>query len=189
MSNSLNLTAAIAVLGFAFATPASAVTSFSTYSFEGTCSDCSGTVTGVLTLSGSYAADIGQSIGTDFSSFTYNGSNLLGPFTINSLSSGLAVSGTLEVSPSVPNLSIADTANNFRIISLGNWCAGTTAPCATGSPDMGISGDLSTPEPGTAPTALLGALGLAGLSLWRRRHLAAPKNRAATSVATAVFLP
>ena len=173
MPNSLNLAAAIAVLGFAFAPPASAIPSFSVYSFEGACTDCSGTVTGLLTLGGSYAADIGQSITADFESFTYNGSNLLPAFTISFDSPGLAVSGTLEVSPTVPTLSIADTANNFRIIVLGNWCAGTTTPCATGSPDLGISGDLAVPEPGTAPTALLGALGLAGLGLWRRRRLAA----------------
>jgi len=136
--------------------------------FGGTCTDCAGGVTGTLLLNGTLAADLGQPIASNFVSFTYNGSNLLAPFTINPGSPGFSISGTLQVSPTIPAFTIADTANNFKLQSDGTWCAGTTTACTIASADQGTSGSLSTPEPGTGSTAILGAAGLAGWFLRRR---------------------
>jgi MYXO-CTERM domain-containing protein len=48
-------------------------------------------------------------------------------------------------------------------------------PCG---PDLSMPVSvLTTPEPSTAPTVLLGALGMLGLASWRRRLLIARKNR------------
>ncbi|HEY4365414.1 MAG TPA: hypothetical protein VGN17_30920 [Bryobacteraceae bacterium] len=88
-------------------------------------------MTATLLLSGTYATDLGQSISGDFVSFTYNGSNLLGAFTITSGSPGLSVSGTLQISPTIPTLSISDTAPTVhgRLVrghddTLRHWVAG-----------------------------------------------------------------
>ncbi|MDO9709273.1 VPLPA-CTERM sorting domain-containing protein [Paracraurococcus lichenis] len=149
--------------GLAIAAPAAAGTI--TYQFEGLCTACS-TAAGhdvfaraTLTLQDSYV--LGDPLAPSFVSFHYDGTNLLGAFTITPVDS-TPVLGHFETIPGPALMSIDDRYGNYFETRLtGVWDAGGSAA---------VSGTLGTwsavPEP-AAFTLLLG--GLAGLAATRRR--------------------
>jgi len=162
--NVLAVTGAI-FLASVCAAPASAGPIVETYTFTGTCTDCSGTVTGILTLDSSYV--LGNSIAPDFLSFFYEGSNMIpGGFTIGNLDSGLFVTGSLPSTlpgPASSDITIENLNWIFSANTDGSW---SVAPGGLLSADFGTNGVFSTPEPSTA--VLIG-FGLAGVGVLRRR--------------------
>jgi hypothetical protein len=91
-----------------------------TFDFTGQCFDCAGTVTAELVLVPDYA--LGTTITTaNFESFTYDGSNLLAPFTIT-LAEVTSISGTMPTDlPSTANIDLSSAAHNFSSMTDGNW--------------------------------------------------------------------
>ena len=148
------------------AAPASADPIVETYTFTGTCTDCSGTVTGTLTLDSSYV--LGNPIGPDFLSFVYDGSNLIpGGFTISDLDAGVSVSGSLPSTlPGAPSSDIViENANwEFLVNTDGSWSVVDVLSEA----DYGTNGSFSDPAPEPSSAILIGC-GLVGLRLVRRR--------------------
>ena len=111
MINSLKipvLAAALLVIGSS-AIPAFATgTTTETFDFVGACSDCSGNGTGTLELTGGYVQGSAITV-SNFVSFTYNGTDLFGPFTILAGAPGLHASGSIpSVLPAVATVSISD---------------------------------------------------------------------------------
>ncbi|MBY0502828.1 MAG: PEP-CTERM sorting domain-containing protein [Bryobacteraceae bacterium] len=157
--------------------------SITNYYFTGTCSDCEGTVTGTLVLQG-YTP--GNTLDfTNFVSFTYDGSNLLGSYVIvpsmvtlfvGNIPANLPGPGSLVINTNVLNLT--PTSKSLLVLPVtvptnpyfvafpdGSWETGTGGAPA----DQGTGGSFSltaTPEPSSV--LLLGA-GLAALGLRRRR--------------------
>jgi PEP-CTERM motif len=142
------------------------------FNFSGTCSDCNGgnpsnpaTATLVLTDNG---ATLSLS---DFVSFTYNGTDLLPPFTLLASDPSLSVSGSIP--NSLPGPATVNISEGFSWTvttdSLGNWNICNSPLCVLG--DTGSAATWSgtaAPEPNTI--ALLGAALLA-LLIFRRRML------------------
>jgi PEP-CTERM motif len=158
-----------AVLTAMAVVPASA----GTITFTGTCSDCTGTVTGTLVLT-----DSGSTLSTaDFVSFTYGGSNLLTSYTINAGDFSLFVSGSIPGTlPSTANVDISNGSFFFQSFSGGEsdgfWDTGRSGN-STRPSDQGINGvynAATTPEPTT--WAMLGAA-LVGLVVFRRKLMSA----------------
>lgn len=155
------------------------------YYFSGTCTDCTGTVTAELTLSGFVDSSdvISQA---NFRSFSYHGSDLLNAYNVtkNGNNGNLAtteftldtVSGNLPSSfPGPTDFSVSfhnlNTSGYFGTSQNGNWYT-----CASGNclDDFGTKGTFSSsaaavPEPGTL---LLVGASLGALSLTRRRRAA-----------------
>jgi len=135
------------------------------FAFYGTCSDCSGEVSGTVVLS-NFTADSPLSF-FDFVSFTYDGSNLLNPFTVDSSAPGLSLSGTLSADGTVTtdfNLAFnaltvgSSQVNQILVQSDGSWFVGLD--------DQGTNGGFAAvPAPSTA---VLLALGLVGAGAARR---------------------
>ena len=138
-----------------------------TYDFAGQCSDCNGAVTAKLLLNEvpwqpqSFVFGIGG-----FISFTYNGSNLLAPFTINysDLIPTGSVGGAIQNLPGPTNFSITsynNGLNGFYSYPNGNWAANTI----NGIADYGTGGSwklvTSVPEP-SEWALMLGGLVLIG---------------------------
>jgi hypothetical protein len=177
------ITLATVVFGI---TPASAVpASTTTYNFSGTCTDCSGTATATLVLS-NYT--LGTPItSSNFVSFTYNGTNLTGPFTITSGSPGLFVSGSINTIPGPNNFSVsvgintiaaqnrstvshAVASNSFFSNTNGNWSVGVI-PFDFGTNGVWGAAIAVTPAPPTSVLLVLGLLAVAAFS-WRQRRTA-----------------
>jgi hypothetical protein len=163
--------AALVIAALASALPASASTI--SYDFTGACSDCyggSGNAYGTLVLSATYTP--GSPITTsNFVSFTYDGTNLLGPFTITNSSPDLSVSGSIpSVLPSAATVSIDAVVNEtfleFNTNTDGAWSV-TNPPTDMGTLSSWSAVSTSAPEPGTS--GLLGLGLIAALVLGRRR--------------------
>ncbi len=139
---------------------------YETFDFTGTCSDCSGTVSGVLQLENyTDGAQIGAS---NFISFTYNGSNLFNPYTLNSEA---YLSGTLGTSNSSDSFFITGyDANNIFVgfnstEASGIWSTGIQQPADTGTNAVWSQVNVIS-EPGSL--ALVG-IGILGVTASRRK--------------------
>ena len=139
------------------------------YNFSGTCQDCSGTGTATLTVVGNYT------LGTTLSSsnvvsFTYNGTNLIGPFTITPSSPNFYVNGSITNYPGTNNVTIQSSQSNnsgFFSNTNGNWAVGLAD---FGSVSIWGSPVSPTPAPSAGILLALGLVTLTGFNLWRRRQ-------------------
>ncbi len=161
----------VAVLALAAAQRSSALISTTTYNFSGTCQDCSGTATATLTVVGSYTLGTALS-SSNVVSFTYNGTNLVGPFTITPSSPSFFVRGSITNYPGQNNVAISSSVSGTS-----NFFSSTTGNGGIGLSDHGIASIWgtavpATPAPSTSILLVLGLAMLAGFSLWRRRRIA-----------------
>lgn len=161
----------VAVLALAATQRSSALISTTTYNFTGTCQDCSGTATATLTVLGNYTLGTALS-SSNVVSFTYNGTNLVTPFTITPSSPNFFVYGSITNYPGQNNVAISSSqsrTSGFFSNTNGSWGVGLL--------DHGIASlwgaaAPATPAPSTSILLALGLAMLAGFSLWRRRRLA-----------------
>jgi hypothetical protein len=149
---------------------ASASASVISFTFTGACSDCyggAGNALGTLTLSATYT--LGSPItNANFSSFTYNGTNLQGPFTITNSTPDLSVSGSLPLSlPGTATISIDGFVGGnfyeFNTSTSGAWSV--TMP----GTDMGTVSSFSAQSTGAPEPATIALLGLGLLFVIGRR--------------------
>lgn len=143
-----------------------------TFSFSGTCTDCTGLVTGELTLRNFQAGQPFQL--ANFVSFDYRGSNLLAPFSVSAsdlefFDGALNADGSLA--SSVINFGSFQTSagdnDDFFLRNNGFW--------VIGSADFGTAGRFTPTVPAAVPapaTLALLPLGLAWLHLRRRQSAA-----------------
>jgi hypothetical protein len=117
--------------------------------FSGTCTDCnsgnpSDPATGTLVLT-----DNGATLSTsDFVSFTYNGTDLLAPFTISAGDPSIGVSGSIpSILPGPADVIISNSVWQFESDSLGNWSIGNVSLGDFGS--ASTWSDTAVPEPNT----------------------------------------
>jgi len=150
------------------------------FSFVGTCSDCSGQGTATLTLQNYNQGD--AIVAANLVSFTYNGTNLLSSFTINAINLG-TISGLIPVGlPSSADFSIDENTLGptsleldrispffFSSSSSGTWSAGSFVPGDQGTNGVWNPQGTGVPEPSTL---LLIPAGLGAIGLMRRRRLA-----------------
>src|ERR1035438_10520490 len=88
------------------------VTPNEVYTFVGACSDCIGNGTATLTLTGGYT--LGTAItSSTFVRFVYNGTNLLGAFTILPTDAGFGVSGVMPTNLPGPAQFTVDNSQRF----------------------------------------------------------------------------
>jgi hypothetical protein len=175
MSKLRSILFAAAVAVFSLPPAAHAITAVpeEIFTFTGTCEvDCSGTATGILTLTG-YTQ--GQQLSTsNFVSFDYVSSDdnydyLWNPSTVIT---GIIPAGL----PADANISIQGaTEENFSFVSdasTGGWCVGYGASLCTpySNADAGLNGLFSaTPLPTTLPL-FAGGLGFVGYLAKRRKQ-------------------
>ena len=181
------------VLAFSAATSAQAAISINTnFYFDGACADCtapgggSTTVTGTLTLSNYTASDAITSF--NFVSFTYNGSNIVDPFTAEAVGSGglnaaYFVSGSMNSVPGFNDFLVVFADGYYFQTNSGggfNLCAsGPSGPYANECQAFQLETDngrpanwndqprQDLPEPGSL--ALVG-LAITALAIARRRR-------------------
>jgi hypothetical protein len=168
----VRLACCLTVLLLALAAPARASVSSTTYQFTGECFDCAGQGVAQLTLTGYTPGN--DILVSNFVSFTYDGSNLIDPFTITHSDivgpdTGF-ISGVLGPAfPGIYSVTLDKFSSNelFQSYGEGFWCAGFS--CSDDVGDKGIwsvASSLPIPEPGSL--ALLGA-SLAAVGVRRRR--------------------
>ena len=144
---------------------ATTIAPLSTFYFSGHCSDCAGDVTARLVLQ-NYSQ--GNTLNpTEFVSFTYDGSNLLSPYSILPATPLFNVSGNIPGAlPGAADFHVGDPSHFFGLLPSGFW--------QTGDPnlgDFGNSGSFSPNAPSSVPepaTMLLMGAALAAAGVARR---------------------
>jgi hypothetical protein len=144
------------------------------FTFTGTCSvDCTGTATGILTLTGAYTQGNTLSA-TDFVSFDYTSNANTFDYNWNP---STVVTGTIPVDlPADATMTIQGaTGVSFSFASnasTGGWCVGYGLTLCTpqNNADAGLNGSFSaTPLPATLPL-FAGGLGFVGYLTRRRKQ-------------------
>jgi hypothetical protein len=170
----LRLLSCLALLLLVFVAPARATSvGQSVFDFSGDCFDCyqgEGSVSATLTVTG-YA--LGDEITTkNFVSFTYNGSDLLGAFTVadaDVIDDGFVNGAIGSPLPGPYEFSVDGGGHLFQSYisdSEGFWCAGASCASDVGNNAVWSQG-ASVPEP--ASIAMFG-LGLAAVGAFRARR-------------------
>jgi hypothetical protein len=150
---------------------ASAAPGTITFNFSGTCSDCSGTATASLVLAGGYT--LGTPItSSNFVSFTYNGTNLTGPFTFTPSSPNFSVSGSMTNIPGANAFYVVGSSNAvyFDSVLSGNWNVGLSDQGTAGTWSMSGGGVSATPAPPTIILLAIGLMSLTAFGVWQRRR-------------------
>lgn len=185
-------TMALLALGASVPAHATAVVDTTTFYFSGNCVDCAAAagsraypVTAELTLLNyTLGQDIVAGDGGNFVSFTYNGSNLVDPFTVLN-GEFVSTSGAMTNVPGLNDFDITfddglyfttTAGGGFEVCAQGpadgyyNGSCSRYAPADFGNGSWAATrGPNGTPEP--ASVALL-AFGLAGIGALRRRQRA-----------------
>jgi PEP-CTERM motif len=146
-----------------------AITATETFSFSGTCSDCSGFGTGTLTLQ-NYTPGNGLST-VNFVSFEYS-SNLVGPIDLTSAD---IFNGSIGSAPGSYEVFIDSESAHFTLQTFvnGTWCVDAIEGCSTpadfGSEYTWTEQVAAVPEPSTWAMMILGFCGL-GFMAYRRKQ-------------------
>lgn len=182
-SSIVRISAVLAVCALAALPTGSATGSTATYQFVGTCSDCTGTGVGLLTLQ-NYT--LGQPLTwANFVGFTYTSNKNpipagISPSTTNFNSSSI-LSGSLPATlPASATVSLGWNGNNYVLETLAGsgayWCVGVNG--CQGDYGFGgtwsLVGSTSVPVMGVPTTivlaAILGLLGAVALGMHRKRR-------------------
>ena len=153
---------------------------FSTLFFIGNCEDCAAAlhrpdyaVTARLVLQNYFQGSLISP--TNFVSFSYNGSNLLDPYSILSSSSPLTVSGNISFAMPganefhVTGVNLTGVNRYFDLFIGGRWDTGVPPRRTADNGGSGTFGPNAVPEPATM--LLMGAaLAAAGLARRRRQR-------------------
>ena len=165
-----NIFGLLLVVALAVTESASAAPGTITFTFSGTCTDCSGTASASLVLAGSYT--LGTPItSSNFVSFTYNGTNLTGPFTYTPGTPNFMVSGSLTNIPGANALYVLANNDIFFTSGLnGNWSVGQTDLGTAGTWSMAGGSVSPTPGPPTVILLVIGLMALTAFGSWQRRR-------------------
>jgi hypothetical protein len=141
-----------------------------TYTFTGSCSDCTGTATATLQLQNTYTPGNTVTL-ADLISFTWDGTDLVSAFTVLSTDTINSFDGTLPVAPGgIGDLIILTDHYYFASGSFSSaadaWEAGNYDVVSSNFGDAANFATAETPEP--ASFLLIGG-GLIGLATLRRR--------------------
>jgi hypothetical protein len=151
--------------------PSSAAPGTTTFNFSGTCTDCSGTATATLVLAGSYT--LGTPItSSNFVSFTYNGTNLTGPFTYIPSTVNFSVSGSITNIPGSNAFVVAGGSNSLDFITNtnGTWFVGLSDQGTAGTWSMAGGSVSATPAPPTVILLAIGLMAVTSFAMWQRRR-------------------
>jgi MYXO-CTERM domain-containing protein len=165
-----NIFGLLLVVALAVTESSSAAPGTITFNFSGTCTDCQGTATATLVLVGSYVQ--GTPItASNLVSFTYNGTNLTGPFTYTPSTPSFFVSGSMTNIPGANAFDVVANNNIFFDSELnGNWSVGLTDLGTAGTWSLAGGGVSPTPAPPTSILILMGLMSLAAFHVWQRRR-------------------
>jgi hypothetical protein len=172
MNRSLKVIGLVFVVALAMPERSPALVNTITYNFSGTCQDCSGTATATLTVVGTYTLGTALS-SSNVVSFTYNGTNLLGPFTMTPSSPNFYVNGSITNYPGTNNVTIQTSqsnSSNFFSNTNGSWAVGNLSDL--GSVSIWGTPVSATPAPSSGILLALGIVMLTGFILWGRRQTA-----------------
>ena len=148
------------LLGAASIDPAVLFLPNQSYTFSGACRDCfsgNGNGTGTLTVTGTYSLGATLDL-AHFVSFSYDGTDLIGPFTITAAQNPTITGGLPTTLPNNSELHIFTSSAEFQTLISGFWCVG----CANDDGNAYTFAPASaTPEPASLGLLTLGFMGVA----------------------------